>query len=604
MSSREPKSVTLSPESWPKEVFGRLERYNLLKEYTRPKPLAYSDGKGIVAGTTNAFAVHAGVDALRKGGNAMDACLATAITEVALAAGSYVSYAGVTNILYYDKKSDKVYSLDGGWDVPSIIPTTIPPIHSDGPNGATVLIPGFIAGVVEAANKFAKFPLSVLLEPALFFTEKGFKVPWWLYGSIYVNYNSKTLLRTSEGKAIFTNPSTGKPYAYQELFKQPLMAEFLRNISSHGEDYFYKGFFGRSFAATVQYEQGTITEDDMANYQATWNEPAFTTYSGHQIYSSGSEWGGAELVQKLNLMELAGVGESSDSYLTNSSKLFWLGSIARLSFFASWYSRVSKKGPDALYEAFGVNFSTADRQTKENANKLWERIGSIEKMREANNIIKKLLGGGRGKHEVTTEEYFGSDGVVAFDSEGNACAMAHTINGQMWGTGLFVQGNALPHSAAIFHSYVKVAQPASRLPSGLQPVLGLKTSSDEVDDGTRKPVLAVSVIGQSYSMNTQQLITNVIDSHMTPTQALESPTFLLPSTGSYYQDVRIEEFVLDNDVRNATIRMGQMITEVPFKVSNGAAGLGVIATADDKGNMYGGTNPVRWGYAEGVTSFE
>lgn len=46
----------------------------------RPKPLAFSSGKGVVAGTTNAFAVHVGMDALRKGGNAMDACLSTAIS--------------------------------------------------------------------------------------------------------------------------------------------------------------------------------------------------------------------------------------------------------------------------------------------------------------------------------------------------------------------------------------------------------------------------------------------------------------------------------------------------------------------------------------------
>lgn len=122
------------------------------------------------------------------------------LLEVALATGSYVSYAGVTNILYYDHKTDKVYSLDGGWNIPSNVPSNIPPVHSDGPNGATVLIPGFIAGVTEAAKRFAKFPLSTLLEPAIYFTEKGFKLPYWLYGSIYVNYNHKTLLRTPAGR--------------------------------------------------------------------------------------------------------------------------------------------------------------------------------------------------------------------------------------------------------------------------------------------------------------------------------------------------------------------------------------------------------------------
>jgi gamma-glutamyltranspeptidase len=232
-------------------------------------------------------------------------------------------------------------------------------------------------------------------------------------------------------------------------------------------------------------------------------------------------------------MELAGFGDSDTSYLTNSTKLFWLGSISRLSFFASWYSKLVKNGSDILKRSFGVDFSLASRKTKENAEKLWEKIGSPEKMRQANAIIKKLLGGGGEKRAVKREEYFGSDGVVAMDSEGNACAMIHTINSLMWGTGLFVQGNALPHSAAIFASYVKNTEPGTRLPCGLQPVLGLKVTTDDTEEedrsnnpNGRRPVLAVSVVGQSHAMNTHQFVTNVLDSHMTPREALGAPTLL------------------------------------------------------------------------------
>lgn len=71
--------VSLSPKTWPQGEFDRLERMTL-NRYERPKPLAVSEGKGLVAGTTDPFAVHSGMDALRKGGNAMDACLATALT--------------------------------------------------------------------------------------------------------------------------------------------------------------------------------------------------------------------------------------------------------------------------------------------------------------------------------------------------------------------------------------------------------------------------------------------------------------------------------------------------------------------------------------------
>ena len=99
------------------------------------------------------------------------------VIEFTLATGSYVLYAGVTQILYYEKSSTRVFSINGGWNTPLHgDPSQIPKVHTTGNNGASVLVPGFIAGVVDAAQKFAKFPLETLFEPALFFSENGFKM--------------------------------------------------------------------------------------------------------------------------------------------------------------------------------------------------------------------------------------------------------------------------------------------------------------------------------------------------------------------------------------------------------------------------------------------
>lgn len=75
-----PESTSFSPKTWAVDDFQRLEALSLLNSRRRPKPLAFSDGKGMVAGTGNGLAVHAGKEALRKGGNAMDACLTTILT--------------------------------------------------------------------------------------------------------------------------------------------------------------------------------------------------------------------------------------------------------------------------------------------------------------------------------------------------------------------------------------------------------------------------------------------------------------------------------------------------------------------------------------------
>ena len=123
-------------------------------------------------------------------------------SEVVLSSGSYVSFAGVANILYYDKATDKVYNVDGGWNtVLNQDPSKIPDVHTKEENGASVLIPGFIAGVSDAAEQFAKFPLSTLFEPALYFAQNGFKIPYGMASSIAKYYNDVTLLRTPEGKS-------------------------------------------------------------------------------------------------------------------------------------------------------------------------------------------------------------------------------------------------------------------------------------------------------------------------------------------------------------------------------------------------------------------
>lgn len=83
-----PEAVSFSPKAWFPRDLQRLEALSLQSARRRPKPLAFSDGKGMVAGTSSSLAVHAGTEALKKGGNAMDACLTTALTGTTSVRGS------------------------------------------------------------------------------------------------------------------------------------------------------------------------------------------------------------------------------------------------------------------------------------------------------------------------------------------------------------------------------------------------------------------------------------------------------------------------------------------------------------------------------------
>lgn len=471
-ASLPPERISFSPKTWAADDFQRLEALSLLNSRRQPKPLAFSDGKGMVAGTGNGLAVYAGKEALRKGGNAMDACLTTILTEITLDAGARASYAGTANILYFDSSTGDTYNIDGGWNKPHYLdPHQIPEHHSEPSNGASVLVPGFIAAVSTASEKYGLLPLTKLLEPAMYFATKGFRLPAELAKEIKMNYNPRKLLRTKEGKYIFTNPMTGKLYKAGERFRQPKLVKFLKRLAKHGKDYFYRGTWAEEIVETVQSQNGYVTMEDMAEYDVGTPDPASAVYHRYHIMTSGAERGGAELVEKLNLMEMAGISGSTDSYLTNATKFFWLASIARLSSFISFFTQDVPNGKQLLKEHFSIEVDDSYRKTKEYAEELWDKISSVERMRDINELMREIVE----SVEMDMERHdHGSSGVVAVDRAGNVCSLMHGTDSGRWGSGLFVQGVSLPSPGIAMKSFLKTSSGGPRVPSRLQPVIAFK----------------------------------------------------------------------------------------------------------------------------------
>ena len=148
----------------------------------------------------------------------------------------------------------------------------------------------------------------------------------------------------------------------------------------------------------------------------------------------------------------------------------------------------------------------------------------------------------------------------------------------MWGTGLFAQRVALPHSAVIFRPSLirrKARGEACCWSSACYFFQNreLHTSSPS-----------------SYGSLSCRLMS---DSKMNPKKATESPTFLLPSFSDFFQAVPLQQFSLDGKVRNEVRDMGQGVTQVDYLKAYGPIGLGVALTIDDDEEMYGFTHPRR-----------
>lgn len=163
---------------------------------------------GMVVGLTSRRSVHDGVEVLKQDGGAVDAAVATAMTQIVEAAGEYISFAGILTMTYYDAATGKVHFLNAGFNTPieEKDPLSIPkmdPFTGGGtPSGRTALVPGFMAGVQAAHDRFGKLPFRRVIEPAIALAEARFDVNPRLAATL--QYRKDVLGRLLETRRVFT----------------------------------------------------------------------------------------------------------------------------------------------------------------------------------------------------------------------------------------------------------------------------------------------------------------------------------------------------------------------------------------------------------------
>jgi gamma-glutamyltranspeptidase/glutathione hydrolase len=222
-----------SPDRWSQQDRDRYLALQGLSDNDAVKRLdkVAVRSKGMIAGTSEPFAVHAGLEVLRHGGSAADAALTTALAQIALTAGSTISYAGIMTVVYYDASSDKTYTLNAGYNTVQgeKDPSTIPVMGSH--SGRTALVPGFMGGVQALHDRFGRLPFAELFGPAVWVADEGVAV-----GPMVTNLlqaQEKFITRLPETKRIFTKQD-GKLYWYGDIFRQPELAKTLSNVATHG----------------------------------------------------------------------------------------------------------------------------------------------------------------------------------------------------------------------------------------------------------------------------------------------------------------------------------------------------------------------------------
>jgi gamma-glutamyltranspeptidase/glutathione hydrolase len=461
--------------------------------------------RGMVTGTTGASAQQAGLDMLKAGGTAADAIVATAMNQVCLAAGSWVSYAGLMNVVYYDAASGKIYNMNASYDTveSETDPASIPqPDFSKGlagvqlePDGRTVLVPGFLKGADALTERFGKLGLHKVSQPAIRCAEDGFT---WNNGSVgQFTFRKDVLTRDPETAAVFLKKD-GSAYEAGETFRQPALAKTLRNFAWLGADYIYKGAWAEKLVAKTRELGGHLTMEDMRTYDVIWSEPVQADYHGFDVYVHGlPAAGGVNTLEALAFSELAGLAEKPH-YSESAESLFWLSNLTRAGFTLTY-------GADAIGQALGMDLSYESRLEPETSAQLWDLI----------------LAGHFPGINPPTQAPAHSDGVVVVDAYGNVAAMVHSINTVSWGTnGLNIDGISIPDSAAIQVSAVAATKPGDRLTDPTNPGLVMKNG---------KPYLGFASIGAGLHQRTIAALISVLDFDMSPQEAINAPAFGMTS---------------------------------------------------------------------------
>ena len=290
-SKTQPREYATSPNS--------LEAGWPTKAVREPRAMVVSDEK---------LASEAGVEIMKRGGNAVDAAVATAfaLAVVEPEAGNI----GGGGFLLVRMANGRAGFVDYRETAPAAASRNmyLRPDGSVDPQASIVGyraigVPGTIAGMALALHEYGTMTLAQVMQPAIRLATDGFPISSMLAGLLR---NSKAMAKFPVSHRIFQRD--GDYYAAGDVFKQPELAATLLRIANNGPDEFYRGQTARDLAKQMKEHGGLITLADLEHYKAKIRRPLEKTYAadGHKwelVTSPPPSSGGVVMVEAMNILQ-------------------------------------------------------------------------------------------------------------------------------------------------------------------------------------------------------------------------------------------------------------------------------------------------------------
>jgi gamma-glutamyltranspeptidase/glutathione hydrolase len=285
-------------------------------------------------------ATDAGVNALKAGGNAVDAAVAAALT-LGVVNGHHSGIGGGC-FMILRTADGHLYALDGREQAPAKATPTMfirdghgdTKLSQNGPLASGV--PGSVDVYAYAVEHFGHKKLADLLRPAADLAEHGIRVD--RAEAARIRTQAGTMAKYPGMAAVFLHPD-GTPLDEGDTIRQPDLAASYRALADQGPDWFYKGPFAKAVGSWMADNGGVLSADDFAAYQMKLRDPLVTSYRGYTIVGfPPPSSGGVHVAQVLNILQNFDVGQlqardpalrvhvmAEAMKLAFADRAFWLG---------------------------------------------------------------------------------------------------------------------------------------------------------------------------------------------------------------------------------------------------------------------------------------
>ena len=546
------------------------------------------------------LAAQVGLNILKRGGNAVDAAVAIGFT-MAVTYPRAGNLGGGGFMLIFLAKTSQVIAIDYRETAPALAHNNMFLDKEGNVNKQlsrfshlSVGVPGTVAGLALALEKYGTLSLAETLAPAITLAEKGFIIPAYFARDLKQRINMFQPWEASQ--ATFLKPD-GTFYEMGDLFVQPELATTLKRIAEQGIRAFYQGDIAQLIVKDMKAYDGLIRLSDLSAYKPVIRQPVHGTYRGYDVYSmSPPSSGGVHILQILNTLEqddIKNLGHNSAATIHLMSEAMKYAYADRSEYLGDPdFVEVPIAGLiDKNYAA--QLRSHMNEQTSTPSEHIWPGACTLDTSPTVCTFTRVKLKPHTCK---STEESKETTHYSIIDKAGNAVSNTYTLNFS-FGSGIVVPGAGFllnnemndfsakpgtPNAYGLVGGCANAIVPHKRMLSSMSPTIVLK-------DG--QPFLITGSPGGSRIITTTlQVLMNVIDHGMNIQEAVNAVRIhhqWLPD------EIRIEEGVSVDTLR----LLKQMGHKVVTKNTMGAASS--ILIDQTLGIYYGAADPRRQGVAFG-----